>query len=157
MSQATLAAAIAAWGLLCFALGRWCRSLAFVAVCAAPALAIVPHDVVLRERCDVLLYEHVYDDEGRKVFTQLCPLDWHPHHERWDYVCFRLENARCLRPERAWQRGGYVVRFIDGDLPREIWAPSMREEWVQADSEVAAREVLPKESRRGLSHPNGTR
>lgn len=114
-------------------------------------LSVLPRPDVAEDRCDVLLYEHFYDGDGRKVFTQLCPLDWNAEESRYDYVCFRLEKqCGSLRPQRDWLRGGYSVTFADGELLRVVRAHAMREDWTQTDSELTAREVLPKERRRGL-------
>ena len=112
--------------------------------------SVVPVELIARDKCDVLLYEKVYDGDGKIVFIQVCPLDWNPNAERYDYVCWRLDNLQRLRPQRDWRRGGYIVRFADGEIVREIRAVSMRDAWVQEDSELAAREVWPKENRRGL-------
>lgn len=116
-------------------------------------LCIVPIEDVARDRADVLFVEHFYDDQGRLVFDQLVPLEWSRERERYDVICWRLIKCSSMMPERDWRAGGYLVRFVDGEILREIRAPAMREEWGQTDSELAAREVWPKEMRRELSKP----
>lgn len=110
-----------------------------------------PVEDIAVDHCDVLFTEHFYDDRGRLVFTQLVPLDWNQNAERWDVVSWRLVKCRSMIPERDWRRGGYVVRFMDGETLRIIRADGFREEWNQRDSELAWREVLRKEDRRLLT------
>ena len=121
-------------------------------VLALLVLSIVPVESgPFEERCDCLLYEMVYDDNGTNFLIQLCPMDWNPHHERWEYWGFRVQNPmQSLRPERDWLKGGYVVRWVEGDVMRVIRADSMVEHHTQTDSELLARTVQPVEKRRGF-------
>jgi len=113
-------------------------------------IALNPVENIAEDRCTVLFVEHFYSESGQLVFDQLVPLEWNPHAERHDVICWRLIKTPGMVPERDWRRGGYVVRFMDGETLRIIRADSLREEWNQHDSEMAWREVLPKEYRKGL-------
>lgn len=164
MSQTTLAAAIAAWGLLCFGLGRWCRSLAFVLVAAAPALAIVPVELVATDHFDSAYIEHVYCDKtGNVKFIQLVLCDWDRHREMHVIQAWRMVNSCVvpdrprLRPERDHANRRYTWLFQDGEAVRRVTATSFEERWSPFDSEVDQKALFPDDQRRGLSHPTAAR
>ena len=126
-------------------------------VIALSLLSLVPHDVVLRERCDVIETNDFRDDEGRTVFVQEIFYDWCPHRERWQVRAWRLVKCDHQRPEYDHARRLWSCTWLDGEVVRCITADSHRMSWTQYDPELLERDVLPKERRRELSHPNGTR
>jgi hypothetical protein len=108
-------------------------------------LAIVPQDCVARDGVDALEVNHLYDDGGRLVFTQV--IGW----ERDDRCRFwRMAKTADMLPAADPIRGGYVLRWIDNDTTREVRAPSIRETWTQYDVETYDRQFLPAELRRKL-------
>ena len=106
---------------------------------------IVPQETVLRESVSITEVQHLYDEQGRLVFDQLVLWGEDDHVIYW-----RLIKCDADIPRRDWQTGGYVTTFIDGERVRSVQSLAFRERWEQWDVELADREVLPKEKRRGL-------
>ena len=136
-----------------------------------PAIAMlialtVPYDVVVSDRADVIEPNHYHDDCGRHVFDQVIFWDWDCegclfHVRDWRMVKQLVsEPAPGVFPHytglnwqfrRDWERDCWVAYGRDGTVTREVKASAMRESWEQYDPELAAREVRPKERRRGLA------
>lgn len=113
-------------------------------------LATVPHAEPLRERCDAIEVNHMYDGEGRLVFDQVIFLDWTPDESRYHVRAWRLVKYPSQIPERDHARNCWRTVFRDGEVLRVIEAGSMRRTWEQHDPEALEREVLPVHRRRGL-------
>jgi uncharacterized protein YodC (DUF2158 family) len=122
----------------------------FYVAAVAAFWAIVPQgDGVLRDRCDCVEVNHLFDENGREVFTQAIWIDLVDGIER--IVAWRLVKDRQPLPVRDWQGGGYLCRWSDGESVREVRTNCVRETWTQSyDPELAARELYPKEKRREL-------
>lgn len=120
-------------------------------------LAASPVEIVAKERVDLIEINNFYDDQGRLVFTQQIFYDWEPNRERFNVRAWRLVKDANQVPERDWQRGGYVTRWQDGEITREIRASHYRQSWTQYDPELCEREALCKDKRRELSHPTAAR
>lgn len=108
-------------------------------------LAIVPADPFARDSVDRLELNNFYDDQGRLVFTQLVGWDESNRCRFW-----RMCKCQPLRPERDHVRGGWALRWWDGDVPRDVHARSFDETWTQYDPELVDREYFPAEQRRKL-------
>jgi len=125
-----------------------------VSLIAILLLSIVPQDCgEVRESCDLVEVNHFYDDNAQLVFDQNIFYDWSPRDGRYQVRAWRLIKCEGQIPVRDWQRGGYVTRWNDSEIPRAMWSPSMRETWTQYDPELIEREFLPKECRRELRNP----
>jgi hypothetical protein len=107
-------------------------------------LAIVPVELVARDSCETLEQSFFYDFEGRLVFEQLIVWD------QGDVVAWRLVRDGQPRIERDHKHGGYVCRWKDGEVYREVRSQFEMVTHEQFDRELEARERLPVERRRGL-------
>jgi hypothetical protein len=116
-------------------------------------LSIVPRECELRESCDLVELNHFYDENARLVFDQDIFYDWSPHDGRYQVRAWRLVKCDGQIPVRDWQRGGYVTRWQEFEMPREVRSQSIRETWTQYDVELVERDFLAKESRRELRKP----
>jgi hypothetical protein len=92
----------------------------------------------------------LYDGDGKLTLRQLVGWDWYESEATWHCVFWRMVRDGDLVPRRDWQRGGYVVRFTDEGVFREIRAASYAESWSQTDPEQEDLAALPREQRRGL-------
>lgn len=107
------------------------------------AVSILPApDTTLRDRCERIERHSLYDLEGRLVFVQVV---------FWDTRCvdWRLDKGN-IELARDFDRGGYKATWNEDGLVRVVRAPSYCESWTQSDVELNDRELLAKESRRGL-------
>lgn len=118
---------------------------------AALILAVVPLAEPLRERCDVIELNHMYDGEGRLVFDQVIFWDWTPDECRYQVRAWRIVKWPSQIPERDHARACWRTVFRDGEVLRVVESQSMGETWTQYDPEVFEREVLPIHRRRGLA------
>lgn len=122
-------------------------------------LAIIPHDSIARDRCDVLERNHHYTDEGKLRYEQLivwrfCPNTSRFRCEAWRSIDYNPIYDPHRRPEYDWATGRWVARFNDGDVLRDVSAIGYRETWTQdgvnGDPERADLELYPLQSRREL-------
>jgi hypothetical protein len=128
-------------------------TLALLSVLARLAVCLTtPQAEPVRDRCDAVEVNHFYDDEGRPVFTQLILVDRNAQ-GGWDVVAWRMVKSPDQWPQADHMRGGYVIVWQDGDYFREVRTPFMAESFTQFDPELAAREWLPDNQRRGLGVP----
>lgn len=114
-------------------------------------LSILPHSgEPVEDRCDAIIAESFYDGCGKLVFVQHIFLDEvvYPSGLVSEVVGWRLVRA----PDQIVQRedGGWFILWNDGGTLRRLRARSYHETHSQIDSELAARETLPPEHRRGL-------
>lgn len=111
-------------------------------------LAIVPQDFVARDSVERLEQNHFYDDNGQLVFTQLIGWERNKRCRFW-----KMDKDLSITPTKDWRQGGYVVRWVDGEVIREVRAISAGESWTQYDVELADREHLPQDQRHPLRKP----
>ncbi len=118
------------------------------------ALSIVPApEPLIRDAVSLTHVNHFYDPEGRHVFDQV--IFWRWEASRYVVMEWRLLKQPEHYPFREHSTGGYRTNWTDGERPRSVWSRDYREDWTQADPELADREVTPKEMRRGLKpHPS---
>lgn len=108
-------------------------------------LAIVPAPIVRRDAVERFELNHFFDDNGHLVFSQI--IGW----ESTEVVRFwRMAKTADMTPRPDATHGGYVLRFLDGDVTREVRARSFGESWTQYDIETENRTILPPEARRRL-------
>ena len=121
-----------------------------------PAIAMlialtIPHDVVVRDRVDVIELNHFYDDCGRHVFDQVIFWDFNWRLSRMEVRAWRMVKSKHQLPRIDHGREDAFTLWNDGSVPREVRAPILRESWEQCDPELVNREMVPKERRRGLT------
>lgn len=121
-----------------------------IAALIIAALATVPNEGCVCDSVGRLEQNAFYDSEGRLVFKQLVGWDFYPEENTWHVRFWRMVKSEELVPRRDWRQGGYVVRFNDDGVFREIRAASFADSWTQEDVELIDREKLPQEMRRGL-------
>lgn len=119
-------------------------------------ISMVPVDSVVRDTVDLIEVNHVYDDRGRLVLQQVIFWDWHADRGRFHVVAWRMLRETGQIPRRDWQQDDYFCLWYDGDVLREVRAPSRSETWTQFDPELDDRQELPRSLRRKLSgEPQG--
>ena len=110
-------------------------------------LASIASPEEIREECDSVELNHLYDDCGRRVLSQF--IFW-----EWKNGC---RVVRDWRLARAWDQRrtsrGWVLRFCDGECVRCVETPFLSETWSQEDRERANNDVLPPELRSLLLKP----
>lgn len=113
-------------------------------------LAVVPRESVVRDAVDVIEVNHLFDDGGRPVFTQVIFWHWCLSSSRYHVRAWRLVKDQSQLPRRDHFSGGYVAWWQDGETLRAVHAQSVRETWTQYDPELLERDVLPVEHRSQL-------
>lgn len=126
-------------------------------IAAILSSSILPAQTPTTTRADVDMVElnHFLDDNGREVFRQLVFYDWCPDQRRFHVRAWRLIKRESQLPRRRWNPNGYLVRWKDKTVTREVWANSMRETWTQYDPERVNRSLLPENERRPLWEAEG--
>jgi len=99
---------------------------------------------VLRDRVDVIERNEFYDDDGRRVFQQA--ILWDSTSHGLQVVAWRLDHG-----EFTYLEHPPAVIWVEGGKVRHVSAGAWRRTFLQYDPELAAREQLPQERRRGLS------
>lgn len=147
---------IPGWLKLIARLNRMARNWGWSLCLLLPTVALATNPVnaePLVERVDCIDRNHFYDDCGRLVFCQIIFKEWHPHEGTHRVIAWRMQKDESLVPYRDWQRGGYSVLWLDGELLRLVSAATYDETWTQYDPELIDREWLPRERRRELLQP----
>jgi len=126
------------------------EQLSIAIVVLALATVITQPDGVARDVVDVIEVNHVYDDDGRPVFTQQIFWVWSERESRYHVRAWRMVKEAAQLPRRDHVHGGYVAQWLDGQTLRAVHALSIRETWTQYDVEMLERETLPVEQRTPL-------
>lgn len=114
-------------------------------------LAIVPHEDIARDHCDLIELNGLYDEQGRRVFDQLIFYDFCRERSRYQVRAWRLVKDHHQVPTYDHAAGHWRCMWNDGETPRCVTADSYRRTWTQFDPELAERDVYPKEKRRELT------
>lgn len=115
------------------------------------ALSIVPVDVVVRDRVDIAEVNSYYDGDGKLVFVQLVFWDYKPTGN--EVVAWRMmRDVPDMQPRRL-PNGEYQSLWFDtkDNVLRDVRAATYEASHTQVDVELAHREILPQERRRGLA------
>jgi hypothetical protein len=125
-----------------------------LAAFALIVVSVLPRADVLRESVDLIEVNHFYNENGSHIFDQAIFWDWSTSDERFHVRDWRTIKSPEQVPSRDHQWGGYSALWADGSVVRQIWSTNFRETWAQVgvdgDPELNEREILPKESRKGL-------
>lgn len=109
---------------------------------------LIPRSPIPRDTVSQIEINHYYGNNDEEVFTQL--IFW----ERRGPLRVVLDWRIIKRPERLPRRdpktGWYILRWMDGDVYREVRARSRIETWTDHDPEMLNRIVWPQELRRKL-------
>ena len=103
-----------------------------------------------RAEVDLVELNHFLDDNGREVFRQVVFFDWSRKNRQFEVRAWRLIKHPSQLPRREVGSTGYLVRWQDKSVTREVRAKSMRETWSQEDPERVNRALLPENQRRPL-------
>lgn len=133
------------------------REVRVTSLLAITALCIVPPELTVREHVDCIEANSFYSEKGELVFDQAIFYDWCNCGERFSVRAWRMVKVPSMWPERDWDRGGYSMLWIDGDVLREVRAHSYRRTWTQRDPELIDREWLPRERRKELTRRGAER
>lgn len=93
---------------------------------------------------DVIERNHFHDERGREVFEQWIFREWKDG--ELSVVDWRMKKDQQLTKNKD----GWLMALSDGDKVILVQADKMTETFTQYDPELAAREKLPKERRRGI-------
>ena len=115
------------------------------------AVSLLPQDVVLEDRADVVEVNHYYDKHGELVFDQLILWRWCGADCDHRVFAWRIVKSSQQMPLRDYHRGGWVVLWQDQQEVRRVRADSFRRTWTQHDPELLDREHVQQGHRRGLS------
>lgn len=89
---------------------------------------------------DTIERNHFYDERGKEVFEQWIFRD------DGDIVDWRMKNTQRLTKSKD----GWLMALSEGDKVILVQAEKMTETHTQYDPELAERQKLPKEKRRGI-------
>lgn len=107
-----------------------------------------PHPAnTTRAEVDLVELNHFLDDNGREVFRQVVFFDWSRKNRQFEVRAWRLIKHPSQLPRQINVEAGYLVRWQDKDVTREVQAKSMRETWSQEDPERVNRRMLPENER----------
>lgn len=103
-----------------------------------------------RAKVDLVELNHFLDDNGREVFRQVVFFDWSRKNRQFEVRAWRLVKHPSQLPREINQQSGYLIRWQDKSVTREVQARTMRETWSQEDPERVNRVILPENQRRPL-------
>lgn len=113
------------------------------------AWCIVPHEVCILDRCDLIEVNHYHDEHGKAVFVQLIFWDFDPTRSDYHVVAWRFLKSQA-KPRRDHARSCWVISWCDAKKLRTVRADCCIETWTQHDPEVADRQLVPERQRRDL-------
>lgn len=99
---------------------------------------------------DLVELNHFLDDHGREVFRQVVFYDWSRKSKQFEVRAWRLVKHPSQLPRPQHLGEGFMVRWQDKYITREVIAKTMRETYSQEDPERINRNILPENERRPL-------
>ena len=127
-------------------------TLAVLTIGTGNAAVVTSFESEAATRADVDMVElnHFLDDHGREVFRQVVFYDWSDKNRQLEVRAWRLIKHPSQLPRKKHRGDGYIVRWQDKFILREVHARTMRETFSQEDPERVNRAVLPENERRPL-------
>ncbi len=119
----------------------------------ALVIAVISHNPINEmpvDSVDLIEINHFYDN-GNHVLDQAIFYDWCPREKRYHVRDWRPLKRVAQLPHRDWDEGGYIARWYDAGVVREVRAKVYRETWTQYDPEFVERHYLPKSERQLLA------
>lgn len=111
-----------------------------------------PQPILLEETIDTIEISNVYDDRGRKTFTQIIFRDWNPKTEYHEIVAWRMITS-VIRIDK-YNKIVYLSDTKNEVVPtRKVHYKNFIETWTFDDPELKERARLPKSKRRELLNP----
>lgn len=114
-------------------------------VAFALSFLVIPVNEPIEDECDTVEIHHMYDGEGRKLWTQL--ICWDVHRDG-------NEHVRWWKMRPAFQvlvGEGVTLRMVTEELGGiVVRGRAYRERHLQVDPEILDRDMLPQCQRRGL-------
>jgi hypothetical protein len=113
-------------------------------------LATLPHAPdTLTDRVDCIELNHVQCEwTGAVKLNQVIYWRWNAEHSRYNVTAWRMVDKR---PSLIRRHGrGWIETREDGVIRREVHAEQFRETWTFEDPEIADRQCVSLEMRRGL-------
>ena len=104
----------------------------------------------MRAEVDLVELNHFLDNHGREVFQQVVFFDWSRKNRQFEVRAWRLIKNPSQLPREMNGPSGFLVRWQDKSVTREVQAKTMRETWSQEDPERVNRAMLPENQRRPL-------
>ncbi len=121
------------------------------AICLAlAACGSTPTGLITEDRVDLVEVNHLYDEQGRRLFDQVIFYDWSADQRRFNVRAWRLVKSPSQLPLKHVS-GGFVSIWHDDRTLRRVVAKSKRESWTQYDPELIDRQFLPKDKRPNLT------
>jgi hypothetical protein len=112
-------------------------------------LAILPSpSLVSTVPCDHIELNHYRNTRGEHVLDQLIFYTWSNQRKRFDVNEWR--TAKCDSMVPVPKRDGFMLRWHDDGVMREVTTRSFRETWTHYDPEIYERGFLPQEDRKPL-------
>lgn len=111
--------------------------------------AYIPVETVARDHVTQIEVNRFYNGHGKLIFVQVIFWD-HDNYQEPTVVAWRFIKTGQRKPYYDRKRHRWYLRWHDGDTLREVTATVQKETWTQFDPEVADREFVPMEQRRGL-------
>lgn len=109
-------------------------------------LALLPkEDCILKEKVDLVEYNHYHDANMKHVFDQIIFYDWSDQKKAFMIRDWRLVKTESQIPKR--EKDYFIVRWHDDGILREVKASYRRETWTQYDPELIGRNDLPQDQR----------
>ena len=121
------------------------------AILAITAVCLLPSDMVVEDRCDVIEVNHYHGDDGRLIHTQIIFWDYAEDSAGERVAAWRLWKNPATMPTRDQYTGQWQVLWHDGETMRLVKADNFRETWTQYDREMESRTDLPRSQQRGLT------
>ena len=121
------------------------------AILAIAAVCLLPTDVVIQDRCDVIEVNHYHGDDGRLIHTQIIFWDHKANLSGEEVAAWRLWKNPTTMPTRNQHTGEWQILWHDGETMRMVNAESFRETWTQYDREMESRADHPRSKQRGLT------
>ena len=120
-------------------------------ILATIAVALLPSEGVVQDRCDVIEVNHYHGDDGRLIQTQVIFWDYQDDKPGEQVAAWRLWKNPSRLPTKNQFTGEWELLFNDEGTMRMVTAGSYRETWTQFDREMESRRDLPKSEQRGLT------
>jgi|TARA_Y100000296_G_C5050666_1_gene194658 hypothetical protein len=117
----------------------------------ATCLAI-PDDTVVVDVCNVIERNNYYDDNGKKIFTQIVFWNFDRVSTRFVVLAWRYDEGQIrIEPRNGKTR----ITWLDDDTMRCVIGGKFNETWTQYDPEVFDRQFTPEANRPGLGKRKG--
>lgn len=113
--------------------------------------AAIPAPLPLVDHADEIEINHLHRTDGCHTFTQVIFWEWDQSYGRHQIIAWRMMHDSADWPIDKSPCGKWRVTWREGGVLRRVMAGRLKETRTLVDPEVAEREILPREFRRGLT------